>query len=202
MSHSFFSVTLSLFLLMDSIGNIPLYIAILKGIPAKRQIHIIIRELFIALGFIVLFQFAGQGLLNLLGVAQDALLIAGGLILFIIALRMIFPPDDIHVVEISRKEEPFLVPLAIPFVAGPSIFSAVIIYSNDMVPFMLTLSIVIAWLLTLIILLIAPYLKKLLRNHGIIACERLMGLILILIAVQMFLDGLRIFLSNHYSNTI
>lgn len=197
MNHSFFSVTLSLFLLMDSIGNIPLYIAILKGIPARRQIHIIIRELLIALGFIVLFQFAGQGLLNLLGVAQDALLIAGGLILFIIALRMIFPPEDIEVFEISRKEEPFLVPLAIPFVAGPSIFSAVIIYSNDMAPFMLTLSIVIAWLFTLIILLIAPYLKRLLRDHGIIACERLMGLILILIAGQMFLDGLRIFLNNH-----
>ncbi|MGL4347983.1 MAG: MarC family protein [Chlamydiales bacterium] len=196
MNHSFFSVTLSLFLLMDSIGNIPLYIAILKGIPARRQIHIIIRELLIALGFIVLFQFAGQGLLNLLGVAQDALLIAGGLILFIIALRMIFPPEDIEVFEISRKEEPFLVPLAIPFVAGPSIFSAVIIYSNDMAPFMLTLSIVIAWLFTLIILLIAPYLKRLLRDHGIIACERLMGLILILIAGQMFLDGLRIFLNN------
>lgn len=196
MSHSFFSVTLSLFLLMDSIGNIPLYIAILKGIPAKRQIHIIIRELLIALGFIVLFQFAGQGLLNLLGVAQDALLIAGGLILFIIALRMIFPPEEIEVFEISRKEEPFLVPLAIPFVAGPSIFSAVIIYSHDMNPLTLTLSIVIAWLFTLIILLIAPYLKKLLRDHGILACERLMGLILILIAGQMFLDGLRIFLSN------
>lgn len=196
MSHSFFSVTLSLFLLMDSIGNIPLYIAILKGIPAKRQIHIIIRELLIALGFIVLFQFAGQGLLNLLGVAQDALLIAGGLILFIIALRMIFPPEDIEVFEISRKEEPFLVPLAIPFVAGPSIFSAVIIYSHDMNPLTLILSIVIAWLFTLIILLIAPYLKKLLRDHGILACERLMGLILILIAGQMFLDGLRIFLSN------
>lgn len=197
MNHSFFSVTLSLFLLMDSIGNIPLYIAILKGIPARRQIRIIIRELLIALGFIVLFQFAGQGLLNLLGVAQDALLIAGGLILFIIALRMIFPPEDIEVFEISRKEEPFLVPLAIPFVAGPSIFSAVIIYSNDMAPFMLTLSIVVAWLFTLIILLIAPYLKRLLRDYGIIACERLMGLILILIAGQMFLDGLRIFLNNH-----
>mgnify|MGYP001756653196 FL=1 len=200
MNSSFFSVTLSLFLLMDSIGNIPLYIAILKRIPARRQIHIIIRELLIALAFILLFQFAGQGLLNLLGVAQDALLIAGGLILFIIAMRMIFPPEDVHEVhrhETAIKEEPFLVPLAIPFVAGPSIFSAVIIYSNDMPPLMLTLSIVIAWTLTLIILLIAPYLKKLLRDQGIIACERLMGLILILIAGQMFLDGLRIFLSKH-----
>lgn len=200
MNSSFFSVTLSLFLLMDSIGNIPLYIAILKKIPARRQIHIIIRELLIALAFILLFQFTGQGLLNLLGVAQDALLIAGGLILFIIAMQMIFPPEDAHEVhrhETAIKEEPFLVPLAIPFVAGPSIFSAVIIYSNDIPSLMLTLSIIIAWVFTLIILLIAPYLKKLLRDQGIIACERLMGLILILIAAQMFLDGLRIFLSKH-----
>lgn len=196
MNPSFFSITLSLFLLMDSIGNIPLYMATLKGIPAKRQIHIIIRELLIALGFIILFQFAGQGVLNLLGVEQDALLIAGGLILFTIALRMIFPLEDAQVYDISRKEEPFLVPLAIPFVAGPSIFSAVIIYSNDMAPFMLTLSIIIAWVLTLIILLIAPYLKKLLREQGILACECLMGLILILIAGQMFLTGLRMFLNN------
>lgn len=192
----FFTVTFALFLLMNPIGNVPIYLALLKEIPPKRQAQIILRELAMALAILLLFQFVGQGLLNLLGVKKDALLIAGGLILLIIAMRMIFPPEKSTAKMTEKKEEPFLVPLAIPLVAGPAILSAIIIYSNEVATFPLTFAILAAWALVTLILVSAPALLKILKERGILACERLMGLILILIASQMFLNGMRIFFSE------
>lgn len=192
----FFTVTFALFLLMNPIGNVPIYLALLKEIAPKRQAQIILRELAMALAILLLFQFVGQGLLNLLGVKKDALLIAGGLILLIIAMRMIFPPERSTIKITEKKEEPFLVPLAIPLVAGPAILSAIIVYSNEVPTLPLTFAILFAWALVTVILLSAPVLLKILKERGILACERLMGLILILIASQMFLNGLRIFFSQ------
>lgn len=196
MYTQFFTVTFALFLLMNPIGNVPIYLALLKEIPPRRQAQIILRELAMALAILLLFQFVGQGLLNLLGVKKDALLIAGGLILLIIAMRMIFPPEKSTAKITEKKEEPFLVPLAIPLVAGPAILSAIIIYSNEVSTLPLTFAILSAWALVTLILVSAPVLLKLLKERGILACERLMGLILILIASQMFLNGLRIFFSE------
>lgn len=192
----FFTVTFALFLLMNPIGNIPIYLALLKEIAPKRQAQIILRELAMALAILLLFQFVGQGLLNLLGVKKDALLIAGGLILLIIAMRMIFPPEKSTLKMTEKKEEPFLVPLAIPLVAGPAILSAIIVYSNEVPTLPLTFAILFAWALVTVILVSAPVLLKILKERGIVACERLMGLILILIASQMFLNGMRIFFSE------
>lgn len=196
MYTQFFTVTFALFLLMNPIGNVPIYLALLKEIPPRRQAQIILRELAMALAILLLFQFVGQGLLNLLGVKKDALLIAGGLILLIIAMRMIFPPEKSTAKITEKKEEPFLVPLAIPLVAGPAILSAIIIYSNEVSTLPLTFAILSAWALVTVILMSAPMLLKLLKERGILACERLMGLILILIASQMFLNGLRIFFNE------
>lgn len=192
----FFTVTFALFLLMNPIGNVPIYLALLKEIAPKRQAQIILRELAMALAILLLFQFVGQGLLNLLGVKKDALLIAGGLILLIIAMRMIFPPQKSTMKITEKKEEPFLVPLAIPLVAGPAILSAIIVYSNEVTTLPLTFAILFAWALVTVILLSAPVLLKILKERGILACERLMGLILILIASQMFLNGLRFFFNE------
>jgi len=195
MEHHFalFSMTLSLFLLMDPIGNIPLYVSLLKDLPKKRQIVVIIREMIIALVVIFLFTFFGEYLLRWLGIDQQTVSIAGGFILLVIALRMIFPPEKEQSVS-KKKEEPFIVPLAIPFVAGPAILAAVMIYSHKApsIPLLL-LAIVIAWFCTTIILVSSPFLKKILGKRGVIACERLMGLVLSLIGVQMVLEGIRPF---------
>lgn len=180
---------------MDPIGNIPIYISVLKEIDPKRQKKIILRELLIALGIIIGFKFLGQGLLNLIGISKDTVSMAGGIILFLISLRMIFPPDRTSKSAGVPGEEPFIVPLAIPLVAGPSVLSAVTIYSEQApTPAVLIFSIILAWVASTIILLFSTKLKRVLGPRGIIACERLMGLILILIASQMFLDGLKLFL--------
>ena len=182
------SLSFTLFLLMDSLGNIPLFMAILKNLHPKRQRQIIRRELIIALGVIILFALIGDAFLSFLNVHQYTVQIAGGIILFLIALKMIFPQHDAP--NEKSDKEPFIVPLAIPLVAGPAALAAVMLYSKEE-PLLLTIaSICIAWIFTAIVLMGSQPLQRLLGQRGLTACERLMGLILTLLAVQMFLEGI------------
>lgn len=187
-------MAISLFLLMDSIGNIPIFLSILKEINPKRQRVIIFRELIIALFVIIGFYFLGDLLLGFLHISQQAVLVSGGIILFIIALKLIFAPKsqgNNGFSEKDTKEEPFLVPLAIPLVAGPAVLAATMLYSRQEISVIICMAaIFIAWVASTLILLSAVFLKRLLGERGIQACERLTGLILIMLAVQMFLDGI------------
>lgn len=191
-----FSIAFTLFLLMDSIGNIPLYISFLKGVPPKRQRFVIFRELFIALFIIIVFNFVGDGLMKFLHIQNDTIQIAGGIILFILCLKMIFPPVHEPEESLRHETEPFIVPLAVPLVAGPSVLAAVMIYARQESALLMVGAILIAWLASLIILLSSSFLKQRMGWKGILAMERLMGLILILISVQMFLNGLSTFLKT------
>lgn len=197
MGKQILSMAFTLFLLMDPIGNIPLYISFLKGLHPKRQRVVIFRELVIALIIIVLFNFVGDGLMRFLHVENDTIQIAGGIILFLLCLRMIFPPPADQSESFRHDTEPFIVPLAVPLIAGPSVLAAVMIYAKQEGSFIMVASIMIAWLASLIILLSSSFLKKVLGWRGITAMERLMGLILILIAVQMFLSGLSAFMGRN-----
>ncbi len=189
---SIFNIAFSLFILMDSLGNIPLFIALLKEIPHKRQRWIIFREMVIALVVIILFNFVGEGLLRFLHITEATVQIAGGLILFIIAIKMIFPPAKDPNLDLPKDGEPFIVPLAIPLIAGPAVLAAVMIYGHQEASLKdMLLAIGVAWAASLCILLLAPNIRKVLGWRGILACEKLMGLILTLIAVQMFLSGLQ-----------
>lgn len=183
-----FSLSFTLFLLMDSLGNVPLFMAILKNFNAKKQRKIIIRELVIALLIIVVFGVIGDLLLSFLNVKQYTILIAGGIILFLIALKMIFPQADAPVEK--SDSEPFIVPLAMPLVAGPAVLAAVMLYSKQESSFVTISSIIIAWIFTTAILVASSQLQKILGQRGLTALERLMGLILTLLAVQMFLQGI------------
>jgi multiple antibiotic resistance protein len=185
-----FSIAFSLFLLMDPIGNIPFYISFLKGVDPKRQRWVICREMGIALLIIVLFNFLGDALMKFLKVEEDTIQIAGGIILFLICLKMIFPPAQDPNERLPHDIEPFIVPLAVPLVAGPSVLAAVMIYTRQETNSWIMIgAILLAWAASLIILLASSYLKTLLGWRGIMALERLMGLVLTLIAVQMFLTG-------------
>ncbi len=186
---SLISMAFSLFLLMDPIGNIPLFISALKEVPSKRQFQIILRELLIALCIMVGFHFVGDILLTALHVTQYAVLISGGIVLFLIALKMIFPSKTD--VEVPVAKEPFIVPLAIPLVAGPAVLAAIMLYARQEPQTFLTLAaIVIAWAISTVILLTSALLNKILGKRGILACEKLMGLILTMISIQMFLEGI------------
>ncbi len=195
--YDILSLSFTLFLLMDSVGNIPLFIAILKDFKPKAQRKIIQREMLIALGVIIAFHFFGKLLLDIIDVKQETILIAGGIILFLIALNMIFPSQSAEKEANSLyKGTPLVVPLAIPLVAGPAVLAAVMLYSEQKTQGIVLSSIVIAWIVSVVILTSASHLKKLLGIKGLLACEKLMGLLLTLIAVQMFLKGITLYISE------
>ncbi|MDZ7764806.1 MAG: YhgN family NAAT transporter [Melioribacteraceae bacterium] len=190
-----------LFVVMDPLGNIPIFVSVLDQVRPERRYRVLARELLIALAILFAFLFGGQYLLAALHLSQYSVSVAGGIILFLIALKMIFPvprqmrdndePDD--------DEEPFLVPLAVPMVAGPSAMAILLLLATrhpDRLG-LWSLALFLAWAATAVILAAAPLIKDLLGKRGLIAVERLMGMLLVAISVQMFLEGITEFLGDH-----
>ncbi|MCL4139172.1 UNVERIFIED_CONTAM: hypothetical protein GTU68_003657 [Idotea baltica] len=180
---------------MDPLGNIPMYLSALKNVPPERRTKIIVRELFIALIIMVLFLFAGSHFLAALKISDPALTVTGGVILFLIAIKMIFPPD--HPTD-APLEEPFIVPLAIPYLAGPSTLASLILIMNSQPerwPEWLA-ALLGAWLVCGVILVSAVPLAKILRQRGLVAIERLMGMILVALAIQMLMTGIQEFIAT------
>ena len=190
-----FSAATLLFLVMDPFGNIPIFLSILEPYSAARRLRIIVRELLIALGILLLFLFAGQFILDALHISGSSLTAAGGVILFLIALRMIFPRAGGVMEHGGDDGEPLIVPLAIPLIAGPSALASVMfIMSSDPARVgVWTVSVLLAWLLTATVLVLAVRFSRLLGRRGLTAIQRLMGMILTAIAINMMLTGIREF---------
>ncbi len=184
------SAALLLFLILDPLGNIPVFLSLLKPLPPKRQRVVLIRELLIALAVLFIFLWAGKYVLQAMHLRQESVSIAGGIVLFLIGLKMIFPSPEGMFGE-TPGGEPFIVPMAIPLVAGPSGMAAVMLFSTQYPDRMLdwSLALFVAWFATALILLSATSLYKLLGKPVLIAVERLMGMLLVAISVQMLLDG-------------
>lgn len=193
--NSILSAAVLLFFLIDPIGNIPVLLSVLKEVEPRRQRMIIARELLIALVILIIFLFAGKPLLNFLHLQQEAVTISGGIILLIIGLRMIFPKPE-GIMGQQPNGEPFLVPIAIPMIAGPSVLAMLILMTQSNPGKMLNwfFALLIAWLFSSIIMLTAPSILRFLKERGLIALERLMGMILVMMAVQMLINGFRILL--------
>jgi multiple antibiotic resistance protein len=193
------SATILLFVVMDPLGSIPIFLSVLDKVAPERRYRVLIRELLLALGLLFLFLLAGQYVLAFLGLSQASVSVAGGIILFLIALKMIFPlPRQLREEEDDDTEEPFLVPLAVPMIAGPSALAVLLLLVTGE-PEQLglwSLAVLLAWAASAVILLAAPQLKRLLGQRGLIATERLMGMLLVAIAVQMFLEGVAKFLGD------
>lgn len=191
------SATVLLLLIMDPLGNLPIFMSVLKHLEPKRRRVVLIREMLIALVIMLLFLFAGEKILALLNLRTETVSISGGIILFLIAIKMIFPSQESSSSGLSAGEEPFLVPLAIPLVAGPSLLATLMLLSHQYPDQMSHLvgALLIAWGTTVIILLLSGLFLRLLGEKGVNALERLMGLILIMLATQMFLDGIRAYLT-------
>ena len=183
---------LLLVIIMDPIGNVPVFLSILKNIPLERRRIIIIRELLIAFIILLFFMFVGRYLLQMLEIEQSSLGVTGGIILFIIAIRMIFPgtkPMFSH----NETTEPLIVPLAVPMLAGPSAIAAVILFMaqepNRWVEW--TFVVFVACLISGVILVSSETLGRKLGNRALIAIERLMGIILVMVSVDFILDGIK-----------
>ncbi|SNB48066.1 MarC family protein [Geobacter sp. DSM 9736] len=193
-----FTAAVILFILvMDPLGGIPFFIAALRKVPLERKKKVIAREMLIALTFLILFMFLGPKILKLLSISGPSLTIAGGIILLLIAIKMIFPGHQDCGFETLVQDEPLIVPLAIPYVSGPSALATVMLVVSrepQRWPEWL-LALVVAWLITGIILMMCVELENILGERGVVAIERLMGMILTAIAVEMTLTGVHSYLT-------
>lgn len=187
-----YAAAVTLFLIMDPLGNIPLFLSILSQVPENRRRLVLIRELLIALGLMLIFLFSGPGLLKLLGLSTEAVSISGGIILMIIAIRMIFPSRGGPMGEEDDDSEPLIVPLATPMIAGPSILATLVLLAESQpersVEWLYAL--LAAWAISAVILLSSQAFYRVLGKRGLKAIERLMGMILISISVQMLINGI------------
>jgi len=165
-SNSILSAAILLFLVMDPLGNIPIFLSLLKDIDESKRRRIILREVFIALGILLVFLFMGQKVLSFLQLQQESVSISGGIVLFLIGIRMIFPTGE-GVMGAQLHGEPFIVPLATPLIAGPSALATLILMVGR------EPARILDWLFALA------------------AIERLMGMLLIMVSVQMLLNGIR-----------
>ena len=186
----------TLFFVMDPLGNIPVFNAVLSRFTPQRRAQITARELVVALVILLVFLFAGTAVLDFVGLTQPSLSIAGGVLLFIIALKMIFPNAAGEVA--SEKDEPFIVPLAMPMVAGPSTIAILLLLSSTEPEriWEWCTALVIAWAATTALLTASPFLLRVLGSRGLRALERLMGMLLVLLATQMLLNGVREFVQS------
>jgi MarC family membrane protein len=191
-----FSATVLLLLVIDPFGNVPIVLAAVGHAPARRRRRVVLRECLIAYAILVAFMLGGRKFLDWLQLSPESLAIAGGIILFLIALRMVFQhPEGLF--GDAPGGEPFIVPLAVPAIAGPSALATVMLMVSRepaRLPEWL-LALTVAMVITTAVLLAAARLTRLLGERGMIAIERLMGLVLTALAVQMLLDGIRTFVS-------
>lgn len=186
-----------LFLILDPLGNIPVFLSLLKPVPEARRRIVLARELVIALGVLFLFLFAGRYILEFINLRQESVSIAGGIILFLIGLKMIFPAPE-GIFGDTPEGEPFIVPMAVPLVAGPSGMAAVMLMGSKEPDRLMdwSLALLIAWAATAVILFSATKLYRLLGPRAVTALERLMGMVLVAISVQMSLDGIAVYLGR------
>jgi multiple antibiotic resistance protein len=191
------SAAVTLFLVMDPLGNVPLFLSILKHVPAERRRRVLLRELVFAYIVLVVFLLMGDVLLRFLGLQQEAVAISGGIVLFLIALRMIFPGHG-PFAENPIEGEPFVVPLAIPLVAGPSALATLLLLQSTVpssTPVLLAI-VTATWAVSSVILLSSTVLYRVLGERGLMAVERLMGMLLVMVAVQMLMNGFASYLQG------
>ncbi len=192
MDQTFLSATILLVLITDPLGNIPFFISALKHVRPERKRLVVVRECLIAFAALLLFLVAGRPILRILHLSEDALRVSGGVVLLIIAIRMIFPDRGRLGEDDGETAEPFIVPVAIPLIAGPSAMATVLLMSTPDPVQMLSLagSLTVTIAITALVFVSSTRIQKVLGDQAITAIERLMGLVLTAIAVEMLLGGI------------
>ncbi|TDN67648.1 MarC family protein [Paraburkholderia sp. BL10I2N1] len=195
MEYNFLSATVLLILITDPLGNIPLFIGCLRGVTPKRRVVVILREIVIAFVILLVFMVVGDRFLRMMSLTDLSLRIGGGIVLFLIALRMIFPHPDGPFGGDVRGGEPLIVPLAIPALAGPSALATVMLLTSQAPgrTFEWIGALTVTMIVCAIVLLLAERIQALLGERTVMAFERLMGLVLVAISVEMMLAGIKAF---------
>lgn len=191
------NVSLVLFLIMDPLGNLSSHLSLVKELPATRQRWVILRELVIALALMLLFNYLGEHIFKFLDLSETTVRLSSGIILFLIAIKVLFTAKDNPRANLP-KDEPFVFPLAVPLIAGPALLATIMLYAHlESYQSIMTPAILLAWFAAVIIFFFSHSIQRLLGTNGLTACERLMAMILVMIAVQRFLEGVLLFWANH-----
>ena len=199
---SLFQIALTFFLVTNPIGNSPAIVALVKDFEFDRQKKILIREGLIALVIALFFQYFGEIFLGMLHVQNFAVSITGGLLLFLVALEMIFS-TGVSGTTRQQKQEPFIVPIATPILSGPGLMAIIMLYSRQEDDnFKITCAILLAWVFVLAVVGAAPYLQKFLGKKGLVALEQLMGMLLAMMSAGMILNGIRLFVEYYKHSSI
>ncbi|WP_233803458.1 MarC family protein [Paraburkholderia sp. HP33-1] len=195
MEYTFLSATVLLILITDPLGNIPIFISCLRGVAPERRTVVILREVAIAFAILLVFMVLGQGFLRMMSLSDQSLRIGGGIVLFLIALRMVFPHPDGPFGGDARGGEPLIVPLAIPALAGPSALATVMLLTSQAPGKMYEWvgALTVTMIICAIVLMLAERIQGWLGERVMAAFERLMGLVLVAISVEMILGGIRSF---------
>jgi multiple antibiotic resistance protein len=195
---SIIQIALTFFLVTNPIGNSPTIVALVKDFDFERQKKILFREGLIALIIALFFQYFGELFLGVLHVEDFAVSMTGGVLLFLVALSMIFSNGPSATEK--QKQEPFIVPIATPILSGPGLMAIIMLYakqeSNNL---KITLAILLAWVFVLAIVSTAPYLQRFLGKRGLVALEQLMGMLLAMMSAGMVLNGIKLFVEQYKS---
>lgn len=190
---SIISTAILLMFVIDPFGNVPVILSILKEVDDQRKKIVIIREMLFGLAILMTFLFFGESFLNLFHLETEAVRLAGAVIFFVIGIKLIFPGEQGSSQLYGSSKEPFVVPIAMPLIAGPSALATLLVMSKSHSGSMggLFVSLLLAWFVAAVIMYLSPLLYKLLREKGLSALERLMGMLLLMMSVQMFIDAIR-----------
>ena len=193
MNYTFLSATILLLLITDPVGNIPVFANALKHVPPERRPKVILREILIAFGLLLTFMFVGEGFLRVMNLSELSLQIGGGVILFLIALRMVFPSQGVEIDDVVT--EPLIVPLAIPALAGPSALATVLLLVSQQPDKRMEWigALCVTMIISAVVLVSAERILRVIGNRLVVAVERLMGLVLVSVAIEMMLRGAKTF---------
>jgi MarC family membrane protein len=196
MNYTFASATILLILITDPIGNIPIFANALRHIAPERRSRVILREVLIAFVLLLTFMFVGEGFLQVMNLSELSLQIGGGVILFLIALRMIFPAPAVETVE--PMGEPLIVPLAIPAIAGPSALATVLLLVSQAPEKRMEwiAALCVTMTVSAVVLVLAERIQRVAGERFVVALERLMGLVLVAVSIEMLLRGVKVFIKQ------
>lgn len=194
---SLFSTFLVLLLIMDPLGNLSSYLTLVDDIDKTKKKWVVIREMLIALLVMLSFNFLGEYIFSVFDLSETTVRLSSGLILFLLAIKILFTAPDNPRANLP-KGEPFIFPLAVPLIAGPALLATIMLFAHlQKSELVMIEAIILAWLVSVIILFFGETVKKYLKTNGLMACERLVGMVLVLIAVQRFLEGILLFVNSH-----
>ncbi|MDB6080990.1 MAG: putative antibiotic transporter [Chlamydiia bacterium] len=187
---------------MDPLGKVQGFLTYLEGLNPKRQGFVIVREMLIALVTMIIFNFLGEELFKLFEISEITVHLTSGIILFLVAIKILFPSTSEEEHKKDTTEEPFLVPLAIPMIASPALLATIMLFASaEQDPWKSFIAVIIAWIVSCLILLSSKTLLRTLSPSGLTACEKLMGMILVLLSIQRILAGVILFHAKAFAAT-